>query len=49
VIRLTYTRVDAWCASYGREPEAVTIDTHKHGLGGQFDQMRRLSGHTRVA
>lgn len=26
VIRLTYALVDAWCASYGREPGAVTLD-----------------------
>jgi hypothetical protein len=26
VIRLTYAMVDAWCASYGHEPEAVTLD-----------------------
>ena len=26
VIRLTYAMVDAWCASYAREPEAVTLD-----------------------
>ena len=26
VIRLTYTLVDAWMASYPREPEAVTLD-----------------------
>ena len=26
VIRLTYAMVDAWCASYAHEPEAVTLD-----------------------
>ena len=26
MIRLTYAMVDAWCASYDREPEAVTLD-----------------------
>jgi hypothetical protein len=26
IIRLTYAMVDAWCASYAREPEAVTLD-----------------------
>ena len=26
VIRLTYALVDAWCASYAQEPEAVTLD-----------------------
>ena len=26
VIRLTYALVDAWCDSYAREPEAVTLD-----------------------
>jgi hypothetical protein len=26
VIRLTYAMVDAWCDSYDREPEAVTLD-----------------------
>jgi hypothetical protein len=26
IIRLTYAMVDAWCASYPREPEAVTLD-----------------------
>ena len=26
IIRLTYTLVDAWCASYAHEPEAVTLD-----------------------
>ena len=26
IIRLTYALVDAWCASYAHEPEAVTLD-----------------------
>ncbi len=26
VIRLTYAMVDAWCASYAHEPQAVTLD-----------------------
>jgi len=26
IIRLTYAMVDAWCDSYDREPEAVTLD-----------------------
>jgi hypothetical protein len=26
IIRLTYALVDAWCASYAQEPEAVTLD-----------------------
>jgi hypothetical protein len=26
IIRLTYAMVDAWCASYGQEPAAVTLD-----------------------
>jgi len=26
IIRLTYAMVDAWCASYAREPEAITLD-----------------------
>jgi hypothetical protein len=26
IIRLTYAMVDAWCASYAHEPEAVTLD-----------------------
>lgn len=26
IIRLTYALVDAWCASYAEEPEAVTLD-----------------------
>jgi hypothetical protein len=26
IIRLTYAMVDAWCASYVQEPEAVTLD-----------------------
>ncbi|HEX4096618.1 MAG TPA: IS1380 family transposase [Caulobacteraceae bacterium] len=26
IIQLTYAMVDAWCASYDREPEAVTLD-----------------------
>ena len=26
IIRLTYAMVDAWCASYADEPEAVTLD-----------------------
>ena len=26
IIRLTYALVDAWCDSYAREPEAVTLD-----------------------
>lgn len=26
IIRLTYAMVDAWCDSYAREPEAVTLD-----------------------
>jgi hypothetical protein len=26
IIRLTYAMVDAWCASYARQPEAVTLD-----------------------
>jgi Transposase DDE domain group 1 len=26
VVRLTYAMVDAWCASYANEPEAVTLD-----------------------
>ncbi len=26
IVRLTYAMVDAWCASYAREPEAVTLD-----------------------
>ena len=26
IIRLTYVMVDAWCASYAREPEAVILD-----------------------
>ena len=26
IVRLTYAMVDAWCASYAHEPEAVTLD-----------------------
>jgi hypothetical protein len=26
IVRLTYAMVDAWCESYAREPEAVTLD-----------------------
>jgi Transposase DDE domain group 1 len=26
IVRLTYALVDAWCASYAQEPEAVTLD-----------------------
>lgn len=26
IVRLTYAMVDAWCDSYAREPEAVTLD-----------------------
>jgi hypothetical protein len=26
IIRLTYAMVDAWCASYAKQPEAVTLD-----------------------
>jgi len=26
VIRLTYAMVDAWCASYAKEPEAMILD-----------------------